>query len=145
MYPAFLCALTSGAALMLAGCSQPMPDEIMGVCTRAVADKQYQRVLPYCTPALQAAYSNHLWLTSYHRTLATATEFACEPAEMTSATSAAVRCTMVLHTRDAGSLDVMLRADFCRRDKWYVEQVWRLRPDGSVIAAALPVTPHEWL
>jgi hypothetical protein len=39
----------------------------------------------------------------------------------------------------------MLRADFCRRDKWYVEQVWRLRPDGSVIAAALPVTPHEWL
>mgnify|MGYP000868270877 CR=1 FL=1 len=35
MYPAFLCALTSGAALMLAGCSQPMPDEIMGEAVRA--------------------------------------------------------------------------------------------------------------
>ena len=127
--------------LMLAGCSAPTPDAVVACCTAAIAAKSYARVLPYCTPALQQVYSNNLQLAQYHRNLADETTFVIEPAELRDATAAVVRVRMTIATRQFGSTDVALQLDLVKRGKWYIDTVWRVAPNGTILAPALPDVP----
>ncbi|GEM_PF-1975197 len=128
-------------ALMLAGCSAPTPDAVVTLCTDAVAAKKYERVLPYCTPALQQVYSNNLLLAQYHRNLESATTFVIEPAELDGMTAAVVRLTMTIAIRQYGSSAVALQLNLVKRGKWYVDTVWRVDANGTTLAPALPDVP----
>ena len=126
---------------MLAGCSAPTPDAVVALCTATIAAKKYERVLPYCTPALQQVYSNNLLLAQYHRNLASATTFVTEPVELYGATAAVVRVTMTIAARQFGSSAVALRLDLVKRGKWYIDTVWRVDAKGTILAPALPAVP----
>jgi len=127
--------------LMLAGCSAPTPDAVVVCCTDALAAKKYERVLPYCTAALQQVYSNNLQLVHFHRSLASATTFVITPAELRDATTAVVRVTMTVAARQYGTLEVPLQLDLIKCGKWYIAQVWRVDPRGQILAPALPEVP----
>jgi hypothetical protein len=127
--------------LMLAGCSAPTPDAVVACCTDAVAAKKYERILPYCTPALQQVYSNNLQLANYHRSLASATTFVIAPAEVRGATAAVVHMTMTVAARHYGTLELPLQLDLVKRGKWYVDHAWRVDAHGNILAPALPDVP----
>jgi hypothetical protein len=131
----------AGVLLLLGGCGTPTPDTVVAQCTQAVAAKKYERVLPYCTPALRQVYSNNLTLAQYHRHLATSTTFAVEPAELYGDTAAVVRLTMTVATRQMGTATVPLQVELVRHDKWYVHAAWRVSADGRIVAPALPDVP----
>jgi hypothetical protein len=138
---AYLSLLSLGVALLATGCGRPGPDAVVAQCVRDVEVHQYDKALAYCGDSLRESYSNHIWLSYYHRQLVDKTAFTIEPAEMTSPSSAWVRMEVTFRLKDKSSMQYRLRVDVNERTRWYMDDVWRLRDDGSVACNAIRNLP----
>lgn len=124
-------AALAGAAV-LGACGRPAPDAVVRACLNAAVEHRYERALAYCGPAFHEQYSNHLWLAQMHRQMAEKTVFSVDPPDALTSTSAQVRVYLDVTMRGGGrALHIPVRADLAWRDKWYIDTVWLLGPDGQ--------------
>ncbi|MCX7847760.1 MAG: hypothetical protein N2595_07015 [bacterium] len=123
--------LIGAGSACVGGCGRPSPDAVVRACLEAAAAQRYERALSYCGPTLHTQYSNHLWLTQLRRQLGAELAFTVEPPENMTCSTAHVRVQLEITMRnEPRNLNVPVRADLAWRDKWYIETVWLLGPDG---------------
>ncbi len=142
-------ALWCGAsACLLAACGRPAPDAVVQSCLQELARHRHERALAYCGPALHAFYSNHLWLAQMHRQMIEPTRFTVDPPDELTSSSAQVRVQLEFVPHDGQRpLRVPLRAALAWRDKWYIDTVWSLGPDGATqkdISQSMPEPMWSW-
>jgi hypothetical protein len=136
--------LYSFIAVLLAGCSLPPPDDVVRACLDELSDNNYTKMLAYTGPNVINAYSNNLWLSKVHQMYVKDQEISVDPADLITATSAQVRTHLTFHQkRSAGGRTFFLRLDLGLRDKWYIDDIWHLNPDGTIKKNALKTIPSS--
>ena len=116
----------------------PPPDDVVRACLDELSDNNYTKMLAYAGPDVHFAYSNNLWLAQVHQMYVKEQEITVETPELTSSTTAQVRTHITFHQkRSAGDRSDYLRVDLTLRDKWYIDDIWRLNEAGTVYENAL--------
>ena len=133
-----LAALCAG---LLAGCETPPPGKVVKLCFDAFVAKKYEQALLYCGPEVHQFYSNNLWLATVHSQTAKRTTYAITADETTSLTTALVTVSLHFDLGDTSAVDWLLRLEMARRNRWYVDGVAFLNPDGTLRGNALTIIP----
>jgi hypothetical protein len=119
------------ALCLCSACSRPPPDDVVAAMLADVAAKRYSRALRYCGPRVHAAYSNHLYLTTYHANLCESTTYTVGPAHVTGDT-AYVTGELAFDVKNERVYVLPVRFDLWYDGRWIVDDVWRTAPDGRL-------------